>query len=190
MVESKRRLEFLEGLLRDLQAKAQSNYSVISKSSSEGTITNPIPTISSFELIKYGNAITIEKVRFCLNEIIHKLETEKSLRAGTESLMSAFNELKERLFESNTKIDALEKARRRYNALYVPSINDQEDFLGELRKSTGRLKFKLIGVSNLMGRTEIENEIVAKVFIDGNTRYTTRHLALGRNTCNTRGPES
>ncbi|KAI8620657.1 kinase-like domain-containing protein [Chytriomyces sp. MP71] len=143
---------------------------------------------TTFDLMKYGSAITSEKVKYRLQEIMHKLDTEQKVKTGTENLLHAmFNlntagvdqrvagELKEKMAESNSKIAVLEKARHRYSALYVAPVQEEDDGLIDIRrKCTGRLRLKLIGASNLVGRTAAQNEIIATVAIDGNLKYTSR----------------
>ncbi|KAJ3094878.1 Serine/threonine kinase, partial [Physocladia obscura] len=167
---------------------------------------------TAFDLIKYGNAITTEKVKYRLTEILHKLDTEQKVKTGTENLLHAMvnlnagpldqrvtAELRDKMAESNAKINVLEKAKHRYNALYVAptpgGIDDEaEDSLIEIksaythpsilvekknakdvrRKCNGRLKLKLIGALNLVGRTSSQNEIIATVAVDGNLKYTSR----------------
>ncbi|KAJ3260208.1 Serine/threonine kinase [Chytriomyces hyalinus] len=241
MVESKRRLEYLEGMLRDvvagsmlqqpqgkvqmlngpqipprsssgsqqsihtpaLQASSVANLFKFGRAASadqvaptgSGSMTPQIVAAGSgavhtaFDLLKYGSAITTEKVKYRLQEIMHKLDTEQKVKTGTENLLHAMfnlnnagvdqkvaNELKDKMAESNAKIAVLEKAKHRYSALYVaPPADDQEEALAEIRrKCNGRLRLKLIGASNLVGRTAAQNEIIATVAIDGNSKYTSR----------------
>ncbi|KAI8838210.1 kinase-like domain-containing protein [Chytriomyces cf. hyalinus JEL632] len=241
MVESKRRLEYLEGMLRDvvagsmlqqpqgklqmlngpqipprsssgsqqsihssaLQASSVANLFKFGRAASadqvaptgSGSMTPQIVAAGSgavhtaFDLLKYGSAITTEKVKYRLQEIMHKLDTEQKVKTGTENLLHAMfnlnnagvdqkvaNELKDKMAESNAKIAVLEKAKHRYSALYVaPPADDQEEPLAEIRrKCNGRLRLKLIGASNLVGRTAAQNEIIATVAIDGNSKYTSR----------------
>ncbi|KAI9344598.1 kinase-like domain-containing protein [Obelidium mucronatum] len=159
----------------------------------QGSITpNIVPNttvVTAFDLIKYGSAITDDKVKYRLEEIMHKLDTEQKVKAGTENLLHAMVnlntanvdqrvavELRDKMAESNAKIAVLEKAKHRYNTLYVAPVLDpeEEDALDVRRKINGRLKLKLIGASNLVGRTTSQNEIIATVAIDGVLKYTSR----------------
>ncbi|KAJ3030437.1 UNVERIFIED_CONTAM: Serine/threonine kinase [Siphonaria sp. JEL0065] len=151
----------------------------------------PPTTISTnFDLMKYGSAITGDKVKYRLQEIVHKLDTEQKVKTGTENLLHAMVnlntsnvdqrvavELRDKMAESNAKIAVLEKAKHRYSALYIAPVGEPEedDTLTDIRrKINGRLKLKLIGASNLVGRTSNQNEIIATVAIDGNVKYTSR----------------
>ncbi|KAJ3067323.1 Serine/threonine kinase, partial [Podochytrium sp. JEL0797] len=144
---------------------------------------------TTFDLMKYGSAITGDKVKYRLQEIMHKLDTEQKVKTGTENLLHAMVnlnttnldqrvavELRDKMAESNAKIAVLERAKHRYSALYVaPVEGEEEDGLIDIRrKCNGRLKLKLIGASNLVGRTATQNEIIATVAIDGNLKYTSR----------------
>ncbi|KAJ3203955.1 Serine/threonine kinase [Entophlyctis luteolus] len=142
---------------------------------------------TTLDLLKYGNSITTDKVNYRRNEVLHKLDTEQKVKTGTENLLTAMlnlntgpvdqkikDELKEKMAESNAKITVLEKSKHRYHALYV-STTEEDDVLTDIRrKCTGRLKLKLFGASNLVGRTAVQNEAIAVVAIDGIIKYTSR----------------
>ncbi|KAJ3297350.1 Serine/threonine kinase [Rhizoclosmatium sp. JEL0117] len=145
---------------------------------------------TTFDLMKYGTAITGDKVKHRLQEILHKLDTEQKVKTGTENLLHAMMnlnsaasvdqrvavELRDKMAESNAKIGVLEKAKHRYSALYVAPVGEEEEdtLIDIRRKCSGRLKLKLIGASNLVGRTAAQNEIIATVSVDGNLKYTSR----------------
>ncbi|KAJ3207761.1 Serine/threonine kinase [Dinochytrium kinnereticum] len=111
VIESQRRLEFLEGELKALQLGTQSVSSAFSNNSNAtsmsagGSQPSPPPATSpmipprsksmeamsttNFDLLKYASAITSDKVRFRLKEVRHKLDTEKRVKGGTDNLLMA-----------------------------------------------------------------------------------------------------
>ncbi|ORY24440.1 kinase-like protein [Rhizoclosmatium globosum] len=96
---------------------------------------------TTFDLMKYGTAITGDKVKHRLQEILHKLDTEQKVKTGTENLLHAMMnlnsaasvdqrvavELRDKMAESNAKIGVLEKAKHRYSALYVAPVGEEEE---------------------------------------------------------------
>ncbi|TPX75542.1 hypothetical protein CcCBS67573_g03186 [Chytriomyces confervae] len=249
MVESKRRIEYFEGLLRDalmlqngqnprgdhlefpgrssslpesqfpnhrgqqhphgsvseanLVHGQRSTFGNMFGMSSHGSVSSLNPqdsqlfTHTGFDSVKYGGTITTSLVQTRLQDVLHKLDTELKVKAGTENLFHAMlnssgnggsggdnpmqAELRRKMAEGNAKIAMLERAKKRYVGLDVkalaPKMEDGEEQLAEIRrKCYGRLRMKLIGASNLMGRNTSSgsNEIIATVLIDGKLKYTTR----------------
>ncbi|KAI8620660.1 kinase-like domain-containing protein [Chytriomyces sp. MP71] len=89
-------------------------------------------------------------------------------------------DLRAQISESNSKITVLEKARQRYVTLSVLPLDDvitvadeEEDSAAEMN-SRGRLRMKIVGASNLVGRTAVANEIQARVSLDGNVKFTSK----------------
>ncbi|RKO97375.1 hypothetical protein CAUPRSCDRAFT_10947 [Caulochytrium protostelioides] len=176
---------------------------VMSPSSSKGSLTAGPPKdaaagaaggeITPFDMLKFSTAITAEKIHYRLNEVRSKLESENRYKAGFENMLAAKaatssgasgskedvrirQDLEQELHEVNTRIKMLTTAAHRYKGLTVGAADDGEDgALEEVReRRTGRLKLKLIGAINLMGRKSAKDELIAHVKVDGTRKATTR----------------
>ncbi|KAJ3208643.1 Serine/threonine kinase, partial [Entophlyctis luteolus] len=173
MTESRQRIEYLEGLLRNLTLTGSAHEPDVS------TETN------SFDMIKYSSIVSAERVRFRLGEIAYRLEAEKRMRMGLDKMLTTISgssdrnrikDLQDRMTESNAKVVVLEQAKRRYDGLSVSSVV-LDGVVGDPVKVTGHMKINIIRVSNLMGFTTTNNEIIATVSIDGDVRYVSRRAA-------------
>ncbi|KAI8838212.1 hypothetical protein BJ741DRAFT_576979 [Chytriomyces cf. hyalinus JEL632] len=143
------------------------------------------------DLVKYGLAITPSRVQGRLQDVLYKLDIEYRMKSDTENLLhvrmsDGRNDvrihagLKAKLTEGAAKIALLERAKRRYVALDVGALalkKSDENRVKEpeiRRKCSGRLRLKLIGASNLMGRNSFSgHEIIATVLLDGKLVHTT-----------------
>nr|KAJ3412449.1 Serine/threonine kinase [Polyrhizophydium stewartii] len=138
-----------------------------------------------FDFLRYGTAITAEKVQFRLKQIQAKLDIEQKVRTGTENMLSALGpaidprrkaELDQQLAEAKAKEALLLKAKAKFDQIYV-RVDDQDDsahMLDAQQRKTGRLSMKLMGAANITGRKSQRDEIFAQVFVDGILKYTTR----------------
>ncbi|KAJ3260209.1 Serine/threonine kinase [Chytriomyces hyalinus] len=140
------------------------------------------------DLVKYGLAITPSRVQGRLQDVLYKLDMEYRIKSDTENLLRVrMNDgandvriqagLKAKLTEGGAKIALLERAKRRYVALDVAPLalrTDENRVKETRRKCSGRLRLKLIGASNLMGRNSFSgHEIIATVLLDGKLVHTT-----------------
>ncbi|KAI9315794.1 kinase-like domain-containing protein [Zopfochytrium polystomum] len=177
IIESQKRLDFLEKMRKDLLASLAQLHNptgpgAISSSGTTGS-TDRLPGAIKYRLL----------------EIRHKLDTELKVKAGTENLLNALgrnpagmdprlaNELREKMQESQAKIQALTRADHRYAALYIEPVAGQEEDepLMEIKRvSTGRFRVKLIGAANLPGRTSQQADVYATITIDGQVKAATR----------------
>ncbi|KAJ3357654.1 Serine/threonine kinase [Entophlyctis luteolus] len=173
IMETRQRIQYLESLLRSLKL----NGSIHEPQFSPGT--------NSFEMIKYSSVVSADRVRFRLNEIVYRLEEEKRIRSGLETMLATtagssdrnrVKELQDRMTDSNARIIVLEQAKRRYDRLSVSSFLSDRP-AGDTGKVTGNMKINIIRVCNLIGFTATNNEIIATIAIDGDVRYVSRRAA-------------
>ncbi|KAI8588262.1 kinase-like domain-containing protein [Geranomyces variabilis] len=151
--------------------------------------TNSGPTgITNFDNMKYGTALTAEKVKYRLKEVRHKLAVEQKVKAGTENMVKALSigpsasqdptvmgELMDKIAEANAKTAFLQKAEHKYSGLTVVEDEEEEGYLADVRmKKTGRLRAKIIGATNLPGRRSAKDEIMAIVRVDGVIKHETK----------------
>lgn len=152
IIESRHRIEFLEGELKKLSMKRVSEVKTPAKSVTIKSPSTPVPTNTSdksvlsaptdtnFDLLRYENTITTEKVKFRFKEIALKLDIESRVKSGSENMMSAFvkgldldvkrqAELENQLAMSKAKESLLAKAKNRYSQLYIPEEEEFEDAL-------------------------------------------------------------
>ncbi|TPX64063.1 hypothetical protein SpCBS45565_g06148 [Spizellomyces sp. 'palustris'] len=136
--------------------------------------------VTKFDYLKYGTALTTEKVRYRLKEVRHKLDVEQKVKAGTENMVKAIadapsasqdptvmGELLEKIAEANAKLAFLQKAEHKYSGLSVSDEEEEEGYLADVRlRKTGRLRARIIGASNLPGRRSSKDELVAIVRVD------------------------
>ncbi|KAJ3184872.1 Serine/threonine kinase [Gaertneriomyces sp. JEL0708] len=163
-------------------SRRASNAGMDPSASSQGTVTN-------FDYLKYGTAITSEKIRYRLKEVRHKLDVEQKVKAGTENMIKALgdtpasgsqdpavmSELMEKISDANAKIAFLQKAEHKYSGLSVDDEEEEEGYLADVRlRKTGRLRMRLGGATNLPGRRSARDELVAIVRVDGTKKYETR----------------
>ncbi|KAJ3118144.1 Serine/threonine kinase [Phlyctochytrium bullatum] len=146
---------------------------------------------TNFDLLKFASAITSEKVKFRLKEVRHKLDTETKVKAGTDNLVQALSrgpptaetqkklaDLREQLNDAQFRITALTKAEHRYASLFIATGEDDDTLMDVRVKVSGRLKLRLIGATNLPGRTGKESEVYAVLKVDGTPKATTRAKPL------------
>ncbi|KAI8926555.1 kinase-like domain-containing protein [Entophlyctis helioformis] len=140
-----------------------------------------------FDYVRFGTAITADKVKFRLKQIQAKLDIEQKVRTGTENMVSALGaamevdprrkaELDQQLAEAKGKESLLIKAKNKFTQLYVAE-DEQEDsahIVDNALRKTGRLSMKIVGAANLTGRKSIKEEIVAEIYVDGIKKYTSR----------------
>ncbi|KAJ3150499.1 Serine/threonine kinase [Geranomyces michiganensis] len=151
--------------------------------------SNSGPTgITNFDNMKYGTALTAEKVKYRLKEVRHKLAVEQKVKAGTENMVKALSvgpsasqdptvmgELMDKIAEANAKTAFLHKAEHKYSGLTVVEDEEEEGYLADVRlKKTGRLRAKIIGATNLPGRRSAKDEIMAIVRVDGVIKHETK----------------
>ncbi|KAJ3166445.1 Serine/threonine kinase [Geranomyces variabilis] len=163
--------------------------SVASSSAHSLEHTNSGPTgITNFDNMKYGTALTAEKVKYRLKEVRHKLAVEQKVKAGTENMVKALSigpsasqdptvmgELMDKIAEANAKTAFLQKAEHKYSGLTVVEEEEEEGYLADVRmKKTGRLRAKIIGATNLPGRRSAKDEIMAIVRVDGVIKHETK----------------
>ncbi|KAJ3118143.1 Serine/threonine kinase [Phlyctochytrium bullatum] len=142
---------------------------------------------TNFDLLKYASSITSEKVKFRLKEVRQKLDTESKLKVGTDNLVLALSrspptaetqkklaDLRQQLNDAQFRITALTKAEHRYASLFI-ATGEEDDTLMDVRvKVSGRLKIRLFGATNLLGRPGKESEVYAVIKVDGSTREKTK----------------
>jgi hypothetical protein len=140
------------------------------------------------DYIRYGTAITTEKVKFRLEEVLAKIAIEQRVRSGIENLSNALSQagtqearqqlmkLDHQLTTSKAKQNILLRSKNRYSQLYVPSGPSQDDSeLGDYNsRRTGRLLIRLVGAANLAERKSMKDDIIAIVSVDGITKHHTR----------------
>ncbi|KAF9108200.1 Serine/threonine kinase [Mortierella sp. GBA35] len=151
-----------------------------------------------------GNTpITTAKISNKLRDLAFKLDVEKKLKAGSERLAVLYKndpsmgDKKNRagvhgeLLESNEKIVLLKRALQKYQQLFVPGMEDDEDCEPEtnnrigagLRKpNTGTLKIRVIAVkqqNNAPTRTLKGPETLCMIKVDGVPRARTRPARSG-----------
>ncbi|KAI9101840.1 kinase-like domain-containing protein [Phlyctochytrium arcticum] len=144
--------------------------------------------MTNFDYMRYGTALTSEKVRYRLREVRHKLEVELKVKAGTENMVKAISggptathdptvmgELLEKIAEANSKVLFLQKAEHKYAGLCVATEEEEEGYLADVRlRKTGRLRARLIGATNLPGRRSNKDELIAVVRVDGTVKHETK----------------
>ncbi|KAJ3022317.1 Serine/threonine kinase [Thoreauomyces humboldtii] len=144
--------------------------------------------ITSFDNMKYGTALTSEKIKYRLKEVRHKLAVEQKVKAGTENMVKAISggpsasqdpavmgELMDKIAEANAKLAFLQKADHKYAGLCVADDEEEEGYLADVRmRKTGRLRAKIVGATNLPGRRSSKDEIMAVVRVDGVIKHETK----------------
>ncbi|KAG0053495.1 Serine/threonine kinase [Gryganskiella cystojenkinii] len=149
-------------------------------------------------LLKSSTPITTAKISNKLRELAFKLDVEKKLKAGSERLAVLYKndpsmgDKKNRagvhgeLLESNEKIVLLKRALQKYQQLFVPGMEDDDDSEPEmanrigagLRKpNTGTLQIKVIAVkqqNNAPTRSLKGPETLCMIKVDGVPRAKTR----------------
>ncbi|KAF9935044.1 Serine/threonine kinase [Linnemannia zychae] len=151
-----------------------------------------------------GNTpITTAKISNKLRDLAFKLDVEKKLKAGSERLAVLYKndpsmgDKKNRagvhgeLLESNEKIVLLKRALQKYQQLFVPGMEDDDEGEPEvtnrvgagLRKpNTGTLKIRVIAVkqqNNAPTRTLKAPETLCMIKVDGVPRARTRPARSG-----------
>eukprot|EP00842_Homolaphlyctis_polyrhiza_P002432 jgi/Hompol1/318/HPOL_002902-RA len=140
-----------------------------------------------FDYVRYGTAITAEKVKFRLKQIQTKLDIEQKVRTGTENMLSALGpaiesdpkrkaELDQQLTEAKSKEMLLLKAKNKFTQLYVAEDENEDgvQFADVAQRKTGRLSMKIMGAANITGRKSLKEDIYAQVVVDGIIKFTTR----------------
>ncbi|KAF9937793.1 Serine/threonine kinase [Mortierella alpina] len=154
-------------------------------------------------LLKSSTPITTAKISSKLRELAFKLDVEKKLKAGSERLAVLYKndpsmgDKKNRagvngeLLESNEKIVILKRALQKYQQLFVPGMEDDDDSEPEvtnrvgagLRKpNTGTLQIRVIAVkqqNNAPTRTLKAPETLCMIKVDGVPRAKTRPVRSG-----------
>ncbi|KAG0090897.1 Serine/threonine kinase [Podila epicladia] len=154
-------------------------------------------------LLKSSTPITTAKISNKLRELAFKLDVEKKLKAGSERLAVLYKndpsmgDKKNRagvhgeLLESNEKIVLLKRALQKYQQLFVPGMEDDDDAEPEvttrigagLRKpNTGTLQIRVVGVkqqNNAPTRTLKSPETLCMIKVDGVPRAKTRPARSG-----------
>ncbi|KAI1298499.1 Serine/threonine kinase [Mortierella claussenii] len=160
-------------------------------------------SIGYIDLLKSSTPITTAKISNKLRDLAFKLDVEKKLKAGSERLAVLYKndpsmgDKKNRagvngeLLESNEKIVLLKRALQKYQQLFVPGMEDDDDSEPEalnrvgagLRKpNTGTLKIRIIGVkqqNNAPTRTLKAPETLCMIKVDGVPRARTRPARSG-----------
>ncbi|KAF9560754.1 Serine/threonine kinase [Mortierella alpina] len=161
------------------------------------------PTYTNVDLLKSSTPITTAKISNKLRELAFKLDVEKKLKAGSERLAVLYKndpsmgDKKNRagvngeLLESNEKIVILKRALQKYQQLFVPGMEDDDDSEPEvtnrvgagLRKpNTGTLQIRVIAVkqqNNAPTRTLKAPETLCMIKVDGVPRAKTRPVRSG-----------
>ncbi|KAF9964470.1 Serine/threonine kinase [Mortierella alpina] len=161
------------------------------------------PTYTNVDLLKSSTPITTAKISNKLRELAFKLDVEKKLKAGSERLAVLYKndpsmgDKKNRagvngeLLESNEKIVILKRALQKYQQLFVPGMEDDDDSEPEvtnrvgagLRKpNTGTLQIRVIAVkqqNNAPTRTLKAPETLCMIKVDGVPRAKTRPVSSG-----------
>ncbi|KAJ3290953.1 Serine/threonine kinase [Rhizoclosmatium sp. JEL0117] len=171
MAESRRNLVFLEDQLKEALAQAGINEadnasnapqlplasgSILDRlSHSDLPIAAEPPTTSSqqtpartdsFDHVRFDKQLTLDKVKYRLTEISHRLATEQRVKEGAKNMLNArrnltttstsrgsidnnsiTEELKIKMEESNRKVAVLEKAKLRYAHLAPSSSSSSLD---------------------------------------------------------------
>ncbi|KAJ3304883.1 Serine/threonine kinase [Kappamyces sp. JEL0829] len=189
IIESRRRLEFLEGELKKLDIKKHSQPGASTKNESATSQTSiPDSEESKFDLLRYEANITAEKVAFRLKETSVKLDFESRVKSGSENMINAFvksgdvdpkrqQELEAQLSASKAKEQLLIKAKNRYAQLHVVQDEDVADEVvthDTGGRKTGRLKLKLVEAVNITGRKSLKDEIICQVSIDGVVKFQSK----------------
>ncbi|KAG0261804.1 Serine/threonine kinase [Mortierella polycephala] len=161
------------------------------------------PTYTNVDLLKSSTPITTAKISSKLRELAFKLDVEKKLKAGSERLAVLYKndpsmgDKKNRagvngeLLESNEKIVILKRSLQKYQQLFVPGMEDDDDSEPEvtnrvgagLRKpNTGTLHIQIIAVkqqNNAPTRTFKSPETLCMIKVDGVPRAKTRPVRSG-----------
>jgi Ca2+-dependent lipid-binding protein len=77
--------------------------------------------------------------------------------------------------ESNAKIQLLAKSNSKYADLNMSDVKEEDESVWDSKdRKTGRIKFKIIGATNLAKRKSQKDEIQAKIKVDGCVIYSSR----------------
>ncbi|KAF9328976.1 Serine/threonine kinase, partial [Linnemannia elongata] len=172
------------------------NYSIIA-------LAQKMTPIPPYYLLKSSTPITTAKISNKLRDLAFKLDVEKKLKAGSERLAVLYKndpsmgDKKNRagvhgeLLESNEKIVLLKRALQKYQQLFVPGMEDDDEDEPEvtnrigagLRKpNTGTLQIRVIAVkqqNNAPTRTLKAPETLCIIKVDGVPRAKTRPARSG-----------
>ncbi|KAI9285195.1 kinase-like domain-containing protein [Umbelopsis sp. AD052] len=154
---------------------------------------------SNLDLLKADTPFNKAKVSLKLHELEYKLDVEKKVLAGIKNMAWAVEkdpsstdrrrraEVQGELYESNEKLNLLNKAVRKYKNLYIGESDDDDDELetvpalrgvpGMRKPLTGKLQLQILEVRELAHaptRTFSMPETIAVVKIDGNVVFRTR----------------
>merc|ERR1719354_1496078 len=89
IIESKRRLEFLEGELKKLEIKNRSNSEINNAAASQVAQTTLDADETRLDFLRYDGNITPAKVAYRLRETSIKLDFESRVKAGSENMLNA-----------------------------------------------------------------------------------------------------
>ncbi|KAJ1983685.1 Serine/threonine kinase [Dimargaris verticillata] len=156
LLESEKRIDFLQQQLQRMQLKKQGHQppsetsSITAVSSDAGSHLSEHPqgsrartsSLTNLDLRKSGSALSVQKVSLKLHELAFKLDVERKLKEGTDRITSIYLKQSSRgdkrkaahasaavssLSETNDKIMLLERALKKYQSLYVHGLDDEDD---------------------------------------------------------------